>query len=133
MYNYLKAFAESQDWGFEYSRADYQNLYDDIEKNKIYLFVDPISTDSQFSDTGNETITYSGKMMLLMSSDVDEQYNDKYNSYIKPLFDNSLQAFKDDIACSIMQVNSLKTTEIVNLFDQNMDGLMINYSITLLD
>ena len=71
MHDFLKNIAEENDWQFEYGRQDYLNLYDDVEADKTYLFADPIQTDSQFSDAGNETLTYSGKLFLVMSSDVD--------------------------------------------------------------
>ncbi len=78
MYEFLNNMALLNDWVFEYSRADYQNLYDEMDNGKIHLFVDPIVIDSSFSDSGNETKTYSGKFMLLLSSDVDEDYSTKY-------------------------------------------------------
>ena len=133
MYDFYKNIALENEWGFEYSRPDYQNLYDDIEDNKVYMFVDPITTDSKFSDAGNETKSYSGKLMLLLSSDVDEDYIDKYNSYIKPLFDDVRNILIGGFACSDYEVNSFKTTEIINLFDQNLDGLLITYSVTYIN
>lgn len=133
MYDFFKNIATANNWGFEYSRADYQNLIGDIENNKVYLFVDPITIDSKFSDTNNETFTYSGKFMLLLSSDVDEEYSDKYNDYLKPLFNDNLKALKDELGCSDYQINSFRIMEIINLFDENLDGLLINYSFTLID
>lgn len=133
MYEFLKNIAEANSWGFEYARQDYQNLVNDIEENKTRFFVDPIITDSKFSDTGSETVTYSGKLMLMLSSDVDEEYNDKYEQHIKPLFDGACATLKDAFSCSDFQLNSWKTTEIINLFDQNLDGLLITYSATFLD
>jgi hypothetical protein len=133
MYDFFKNIAVANGWGFEYSRADYQNLNEDIEAGKVYLFLDPIQTESKFTETGNETLTYTGKLMLLLSSDVDEEYIDKYNDYIKPLFKFNLQAIKDELACDDYQINSFKSTEIINLFDANLDGILINYTITQLD
>lgn len=133
MHDFFKNIAEENDWGFEYARQDYLNLYDDVEAGKIYLFVDPVTTDSKFSDLGNETLTYSGKLFLVMSSDVDEEYSDKYSQYIKPLFDDARNLIIGAFACSQYEVNSFKTTEVINLFDQNLDGLLINYSATYVD
>lgn len=130
MYDFYKNIARENNWGFEYSRPDYQNLYDDVENDKVYLFLDPITTDSKFSDSGNETKSYSGKLMLLMSSDVDEEYSDKYIKYIKPLFEDARNILIDGFACSDFEINLFKTLEVINLFDQNMDGLMITYSVT---
>lgn len=133
MYEFLKNIANNNDWIFEYSRQDYQNLVDDIESEKVYLFVDPIQIDSRFSDSGNETKSYSGKFMLLMSSDVDEDYLTKYENFIKPLIDDSLLVIKDSFACSAFKINSFKTIEVVNLFDGNVDGVLINYQAELID
>jgi hypothetical protein len=131
MYNFLKTLADDNLWFYEYSRTDYQNLYDGMEQDKVHLFVDPITTDSTFSDSGFETKTYSGKLMLLVSSDVDETYSDKYVDYIQPLMNDSLQMIKDTLLCSDFIINKFQTVEVINLFDVNLDGLLINYNISL--
>ena len=133
MYDFLKNIAENNDWVFEYSRQDYQNLIQDIEEDKLYLFVDPITTDTAFSDAGNETLTYSGKIMLLLSSDVDEEYSDKYAQYIQPLISGAGATLKSAFSCSDYQINQWKQLEVINLLDDNLDGLMITYSATLID
>ena len=133
MHDFFKQLADANAWEFQYGRADYQNLERDVEAGKVNLFVDPIITDSKFSDLGNETVSYSGVFMMLLSSDVDEQYTDKYTDYIKPIFDSSLKVFKDELACSDYQINSFRVMEVVNLFDENFDGVLVNYSITLID
>lgn len=133
MYEFLKEIAENNDFVFEYSRSDYQNLYNGMEISKIHLFVDPITIDSQFSDTGHETKTYTGKFMLLVSSDVDEDYKTKYNDHIKPLITDSTQIIKDSILCSDHEINKFQTVEVINLFDVNLDGVLVNYSITIID
>lgn len=132
MYDFLKNFANANNYYFEYSRADYQNLYDGMEINKIHLFADPITIDSTFSDSGVETKTYTGKVMLLVSSDIDEDYKTKYESHIKPLISESTAIIKQSILCDDnMEINKFQTIEIINLFDVNLDGVLINYSITV--
>lgn len=133
MYEFLKNIANANDWIFEYGRPDYLNVADDIEVDKTYLFLEPIQIDSKFSDSGNEIKSYSGKFMLLLSSDIDEDYLTKYENYIKPLIDDSLMKIKDSFACSDFQINSFKTLEVVNLFDGNVDGLLVNYQAELID
>ena len=66
MYDLLKNIAETNEWVFQYSPADYQNLYDEMTIDKVHLFIDPITIDIKFTDSGNEIYTYSGKMMLLV-------------------------------------------------------------------
>lgn len=131
MYDFFKDAAESNGWVFEYGRSDYQNLYNqEISGGTVHLFVDPIVIDSSFSDAGNESQTYSGKFMMLLSSDVDEQYQDKYNDYIKPLINTSLQNFKDELVCGEMTINKFQMMEVINLFDYNLDGVLVTYSIS---
>jgi hypothetical protein len=83
MYEILKNIAEDNDYVFEYSRADYQNLYDEMTNDKIHLFVDPITTSSSFSDSGVELKSAYGKLMILVSSDVDEDYQQKLMVHYK--------------------------------------------------
>lgn len=133
MYEFLKNIAEDNDWVFEYSRSDYQNLYDEMTNEKIHLFVDPISTSSSFSDSGFEEKTSIGKLMILVSSDVDEDYKHKYDNHIKPLIDGALQTLKDSLICADADILKFETTEVINLFDFNLDGLLINYNVILND
>lgn len=132
LYDFLKNVATANNWYFEYSRSDYQNLYDGMEISKIHLFADPITIDTVFTDSGNEIKTYTGKVMLLVSSDVDETYKTKYESHIKPLITNSTQIIKQSILCEdTIEINKFQTIEIINLFDVNLDGVLINYSFTV--
>lgn len=131
MYEFLKLLADNNEWVFEYSRTDYQNLFEVMEQNKLHLFVDPIVIDSTFSDSGFETKSYNGKLMILLSSDLDETYSDKYNNYIKPIIEQSVELLKGNLICSDYEINKFSSTEIVNLFDSNLDGVLINYNITI--
>ena len=132
MYELLQLIAINNNWFFEYSRSDYQNLYDGMEINKIHLFADPITIDTVFTDSGNEIKTYTGKVMLLVSSDIDETYKTKYINNIKPLITTSTQVIKQSILCDdTMEINKFQTIEVINLFDVNLDGVLINYSVTV--
>jgi len=133
MYEILKQIAEDNEWVFDYSRADYQNLYDEMTIDKIHLFVDPITTASTFSQSGNESKSCYGKFMILVSSDIDEDYQQKYNNNIKPLIDDSLQILKDTLNCQELLINKFETLEVINLFDFNLDGLLINYNVMFID
>lgn len=130
MYEFLKQLAEDNDWKFEYSRSDYQNLYDEMTNDKIHLFVDPITTSSSFSDSSVEAKSAYGKLMILVSSDVDEDYKDKYDNHIKPLIDGALQILKDTLVCADADIQKFETIEVINLFDFNMDGVLVNYNIS---
>ncbi|MCG2611514.1 hypothetical protein LZZ90_08335 [Flavobacterium sp. SM15] len=131
MYDFFKNIAETNGWVFEYGRKDYQNLYnEDVSGGTIHLFVDPIVIDSSFSNTGNETKSYSGRFMMILSSDVDEMYDDKFNDYIKPLFNGALQTIKDTLVCDDYDINKFQTLEVINLLDFNLDGVLVNYSLS---
>lgn len=131
MYDFFKDAATTNGWAFEYGRSDYQNLYnEEVSGGTVHLFVDPITIDSRFSDAGNESQTYSGKFMMLLSSDVDEHYEDKYNDYIKPLINSSIQTLKDELICSEMEINKFQLIEVINLLDFNFDGVLVSYSIS---
>lgn len=132
MYEIFKQIAEDNDWIFEYSRPDYQNL-NELEQNQIGFFLDPFVTDSKFTDSGNETQSFSGRFMLLVNSDVDESYQDKFTNHIEPLKKVQLQLIKDEISCSNLEIISFKTLEIINLYDQNLDGILVNYNISLIE
>lgn len=133
MYEFLKNLAEDNDWVFEYSRSDYQNLYDEMTNDKIHLFVDPITTSSTFSDSGFEEKSSYGKLMILVSSDVDEEYQHKYDTHIKPLIDGALQVLKDTLVCTDANIQKFETIEVINLFDFNLDGVLVNYNVILND
>lgn len=130
MYNLLKDIATNNNWFFEYSRSDYQNLYDGMEIKKVHLFVDPITTHSTFNTMGTETKTYTGKFMLLVSSDIDEDYQRKYLKHIKPMLDIQYQKILDSLRCEQMiEIEQISAIDIINLFDVNLDGVLINYKI----
>jgi hypothetical protein len=133
VYEFFKNIAEFNGFAFEYSRSDYQNLYDEMTTDIIHLFVDPIIIDSTFSDSGHETKTYSGKFMLLVSSDIDEDYKQKYLDNIKPIIDSAIQVVKDDLRCADYDISKFQTLEVINLFDFNLDGVLVNYNVTIID
>lgn len=131
MYEILNQIAINNDYIFMYARQDFQNLYDDMTTDKVHLFVDPITQDTSFSDSGTETNTYSGKFMLLVSSDIDEDYKQKYISNIKPLMSGATKSIKNELVCAEATINKFTQVEVINLFDINLDGLLITYSISL--
>jgi hypothetical protein len=133
MYELLKDLADLNGWVFEYSRSDYQNLYDEMTNDKLHLFVDPITIDSTFSDSGTESKSYSGKYMLLVSSDIDETYKDKYINHIKPIIDTAATVIKQSFICDESTINKYSQVEVINIFDFNLDGVLVTYNVTLID
>ena len=130
MYEFLKYIALKNNWIFNYARSDYQNLLHDVEEDKTYLFLDPVQIQHSFDEFQEpEVKTYNGTFLILQSSDFDGDYDEKYLKHIKPLIDNHLKVIQKEFSCSQYTVNQWNTTEIINLFDQNLDGILVNYSV----
>jgi hypothetical protein len=83
-------------------------------KRCIYSY--PITTDTTFTDSGYENETYTGKMMLLVSSNIDETYADA--DYIQPLMAGALATMKQTFICSDYDILKFQTTEVINLLIQ---------------
>lgn len=131
MYNTLKNIATINNWIFTYARHDYQNLVNDVDNtDKIYLFLDPVQTSNEFDEYGDlQAISYSGSFLLLKSSEFDEGYEERYISHIKPLIDSALKSITDSLSCTSVGIQSWNTTEVINLFDMNMDGIVVKYTV----
>lgn len=134
MYDILKAIAASNDWPFIYARQDWQNLYDDIEKKNVsYVFLDPVERDKVRNDTNVvEAIIYSGRFMIVRSSDIDEEsYDDRYQDYIKPILEADILTIEEALSCVYeVEFSQWKIIELINFLDYNLDGLIVNFNIT---
>lgn len=133
MYEILKAIATAQGWNFEYGRRDFDNLFSEIEdKTQKYLFLDPVKTKRVKNKEGVvEAETQQGTFMILMSSSLDElSYNDRYNTYIKPLIDTDNAIIEEAIRCGYdAEVKEWTITEVINLFDYNFDGIIVSFLV----
>lgn len=136
MYQLLKAIADAQTptaWSFIYARKDFANLHDELETGVPYIFLDPVSKESVFDDANVETdVTYSGTFMVLVSSDIDKgDYNQRYIDQIKPLIVGALATIKSELKCvGSIDFNSWREVEIINVFDYNLDGIVVTYNLT---
>lgn len=135
MYEILKALATSESWVFTYGRTDFQNLFEAAEqKNVSHLFLDPVKIRDIHNDTGGtEQKVYSGSFMILLSSDIDEKdYDERYQKYIKPIVSGDLETIKEELVCNQeARIDLWQTTEVINIFDYNFDGVIVNYEITI--
>jgi len=68
--------------------------------------------------------------MILKSSNLDEGYEERYLTDIKPLIESQLKLIEAEFACSDYIIDSWTTTEIINLFDYNFDGVVVKYSVS---
>ena len=131
----IEAIATAHGWKFIYGRKDFNNLYNEIEEEEVsHLFVEPPEIEDNENDMGIiESKTYSGFVTILYSSDIDEEdYEARYDKYIKKIIDGDLKTLKDEIRCGQdILFNQWKTTEVINLFDYNFDGVILTYNITI--
>ena len=132
MYNELKIIAETNNFEFIYARRDFQNLNrgsEDLEK--IFLFLDPIQKNDQFDEYSNLLSTsYNGTFMLVKQSKLGDKYQHRFETTIRPLLEEKLNIITDSFGCTDYSIDSWNTTEIINVFSQNFDGVIVSYSIT---
>jgi hypothetical protein len=135
----MKAEFEQQaanlNWGFEYGRRDFNNLLSNAEENKTYIVADPVKRKRLKGNTGGVYgYRYRGHFMLLRKSSLDQKYsgdeNAKYEKHIVPLTAD-LDALEDALmGCTVDYDIDWEATEIVNVLSENMDGYIVNYTIT---
>ncbi|WP_339875198.1 hypothetical protein [Olleya marilimosa] len=133
MYDLIKYIAQYNNWLFQYARKDFHNLFDEAEQKGVpHLFLDPVQITEEFDEYNNVTkTTYSGSLMILVSSSIDEEdYDYRYQTYIKPIVNDTVSTLKAAIKCDGDNlITSWRITEVINAFDYNLDGVVITYSI----
>lgn len=132
----FETIANSQSWGFEYGRADFNNLIDDVEENKTYIVMDPVKVKPLYNNVGTTFgYRYSGYFMMLRKSTLDNIYSGnstaKYEKHIEPIYDD-VETLKNGLTgCNANYDIEWECTEIVNTFNENMDGLIVKYTISI--
>lgn len=134
MYDFLKDLSETSDWNFVYGRSDFQNL-DDAERDevKLHLFLDPVKIRKKRNDQNEiESRTFSGTFMMLYSSSIDElTYEERYKEYIKPIIEGRIDEIEENLTCEHeVKFEEWVSDEIINVFDYNLDGIIVTYKIT---
>lgn len=140
MRNEAKASADILGYQFIYGRKDFLNLISDAEIGTTYIFMDPIRIEPQKTITGViESEKATGKFMMLEKSEMDEMYdetlngvgvleNSKYQSYIEPM-KVKLESYISNIEnCLSGWSFEYNYVEVISVFDEGMDGLLINYT-----
>lgn len=131
----IEQIAAANGWGFEYGRKDFLNLFNEVEdKSKVYIFLEPSVIEDNDNDTGlTESQTFSGFMTVVYSSDIDEEsYEARYENYIKPIVSEAVKTLKEEIRCGQdVTFTQWKKTEVINIFDYNLDGVIITYNLTI--
>lgn len=128
----LKAISATKGWTWDYGRSDYHNLIDakafkgDASQgygvDETIMAVDPITV------SGNQTqeIQSVGRMMILTRSNHDMTYEQRYTLFIEPLIAEAL-SIKKTMKCT-HDVIRFEIKEVINFFDFNCDGILINYT-----
>lgn len=134
MHDILKAVADDNGWPFIYGRSDFQNLHEDIESVDLtHLFLDPLQISERIDDESGEILgkTYSGAFMLVRSSDIDEiDYEERYQKYIKQIIDTDVDVIRNWIKCGYnVSFESWQITEVINMFDYNLDGIIVQFQL----
>ena len=136
----FKSVADQLEYEFKYGRKDFLNMVDNVDESKIYIYMDPPKITPERSGTGAKTgETVVGKFMMLKKGSLDAQYDEslqgeevdsdtKYQAIIKPMIP-LLDAFLVGVEnCGNDWEIQYSFTEIINVDDLVMDGLLVNYT-----
>lgn len=143
----LNDYCNENGMAYSYGRKANLNLLKTqtvIEADKVYLLHEPFPRDPIMNDTGTRAIgtTFSGGFFLVVNSTPDMPYfnegnsanadDGKYRTNIAPLF-----ALKDKIMnfllCAGFDVSRFSAIDVVNLFDENRDGILVTYQVKQYD
>lgn len=123
---------------YSYGKDEWQNLADHpkdddkpfVERNKYFklLWVDDDPVFNSYS--APERIKHDGELLILASSKIsDPSYDYKYETHIKKLKELAME-FCDKIAdCDNYVVTRWKIIEVENIYDNNLDGVKVQFSI----
>jgi hypothetical protein len=132
-------------WKFFYGRRDFQNLVETESENdaKYYFYLDPVTRDKLYSKAGlplGET-EYEGRFMLLTNSDLDQEYDaqtdertneeGKWLTHIKPKLEKVYGDFESKLVCEDIEIKRMQSTDVINMFDGNMDGILVNFKFKI--
>ncbi len=131
----FRDIANAFDWGWSHGRTDFHNLSDlDGTDGKWHFFLDPVSEDSN-----DETALYEGHFMILSVSDLDQNYDGqketspeegKWIQNIKPKKTFLKNDFRKQLYClGDFEILRYKMTDVINFFDNNMDGVLVSFLI----
>ncbi|HNQ20435.1 MAG TPA: hypothetical protein PKI46_05180 [Bacteroidales bacterium] len=135
--DFFKEICELYQWSFDYGTRSYLNLNDLPVDNElpdnIYFLCDPVViTDTRNDNTNTvEDTRYSGAFFFCVKSHLDQKYKDeKFTKNIKPLKTELDNLINNHIgSCSEYTIIRWKLTEIINVFDTNVDGYLVEFEI----
>ena len=130
----LQSYCLSLEWFFSYGNKSNQNLISsDRVEGRVYFMLDPITRAKTFSEFGGEGIkSFSGQFMLLVKSDFDDTYSNRYTNNIKPLL-TTLESLEALINCSSYNITTWNIIDAINELDVNTDGIIVTFKINVLE
>lgn len=125
---------------YAYGKDHWQNLADHpkddnkpfVERNKYFklLWVDDDPTHNSYSAI--ERIKFDGELLILASSKfTDPTYEYKYENHIKNLKQLAYEFHDKLLDCNDWSISYWKIIEVENLYDNNLDGIMIKFSMSI--
>lgn len=130
----LEELALANGWSWDYGRSDYHNIRDakdfkadtdeGFSNDETILFCDPIRTSKVRATNQVQSI---GQMILLTRSNHDKMYSERYDLFIEPL-KAALDSMYNKLRCE-WEITRWEDQEVINFFDYNADGLIINFTV----
>lgn len=148
-------------WRLSYGNQANQNLLQSDLTNDIYMLLDPVKRIKAFSEFGGSGYkSFEGSFLLVVKSNLDQTYYNqteeekyknrvdsiegsvyeyfegfaegKYNSNIKPLLEIELPKLEEIINCSDYQIMNWSVLDVTDIFDANLDGIIVNFNLKVL-
>lgn len=128
-----EGYTKELGWAFSYGNKANQNLLQsNLDSNEIYFLLDPITRVIENKPTGATGYTdFNGEFLLVVKSNLDAEYENKYKDNIKPLFDE-LDKFHKLLRCSDYEITEWSIVDVIDAFDINTDGLVVTYKVRIL-
>jgi len=130
--------ANTLGWKFSYGNQANINLLQSDLTDDVYMLVDPTRRTKEFSEFGGSGYkVFEGSFLLVVKSNLDQVYysdtnEGKYSKNIEPLLNVDLPKLENEINCSDYQIVSWNVIDVTDIYDVNLDGLIVNYKIRVL-
>jgi len=136
----IKKVSTDNGWTFSYGAGQWLNLVDyksdfrkKFEDRAIHTLLYTVSKNEQYSSYGAiESESYSCIFMIGVTANIaDKDYNYKWENNIQPLIESKVNIFKEAInGCGYIITGGLSEKEFSNLFDNNLDGVTLEFTLT---
>lgn len=138
----LENYCEANSMVYSYGRKSNLNLLSSktvLKSEKVYLLHEPSPRKTEMNSTKTRVASYlfTGMFFLVVNSNKDMPYfnemdnpqeRSKYVQNIEPLLD-LFQEMANAIACTDLEVLVFDAIDVIDIFDENRDGLLVTYQI----